>query len=114
MTHYQMLGVSTDATPADIKAAYRRRVIETHPDNPAGTRDAGQFKRVRLAYLVLSNPAEREQYDMRLGLGAYGRSEGGPRHFDRAVGGLFEGLHAAVQLTQQIARDLDHDARRVG
>jgi hypothetical protein len=48
------LGVSADATPEDIRAAYRRRAFETHPDRSAGS--TAEFQAVAEAYRVLTDP----------------------------------------------------------
>lgn len=55
-----MLGVERDATPEEIRAAYRRLSRTTHPD--AGGSDA-RFRRVRTAYETLADPARRAAYD---------------------------------------------------
>ncbi len=57
---YALLGVARDATPDDIKRAYRRRARESHPD--AGG-DEEEFKRVTHAHQVLSDPDRRARYD---------------------------------------------------
>lgn len=54
---FQVLGVSRDATPEAVKAAYRRRAQETHPDREGGSVEA--FQTVRAAYDVLSDPEKR-------------------------------------------------------
>lgn len=62
--HYQILGVSRNATPADIKRAYRARARASHPDHHPHPDAARRFVLVRRAYEVLSNPARRRQYDL--------------------------------------------------
>lgn len=57
---YDLLGVPQDASPDDIKKAYRRRARELHPD--AGG-DEERFKAVQAAYQVLSDPERRSRYD---------------------------------------------------
>ncbi len=47
---YHILGLSADATPAEVKAAYRRRVTEAHPDRGGS---AAEFIKVRAAYEIL-------------------------------------------------------------
>jgi curved DNA-binding protein len=61
MNHYETLGVSSDATPDDIKQAYRKLAKQHHPD--AGG-DANVFKQISQAYEVLSDAHKRQQYDL--------------------------------------------------
>lgn len=61
MNHYETLGVPVDATGGEIKAAYRRRAQETHPDREGGNEE--EFKRVGKAYEVLGDVELRAQYD---------------------------------------------------
>lgn len=63
--HYATLGISRDATPDDIKKAYRRLAIQHHPDKNPGNEEAAsvKFKEIAAAYEVLSDPNKRSQYD---------------------------------------------------
>ncbi|PSQ44195.1 hypothetical protein BRD17_04700 [Halobacteriales archaeon SW_7_68_16] len=61
-TFYEVLEVDGDATQAEIEAAYRERVKETHPD-AADIEDTDEFHRVVQAEAVLGDPDERETYD---------------------------------------------------
>lgn len=63
---YDVLGVSHDASAEELKRAYRERVREYHPDVNDHPEGDAQFKLVRKAHDVLSDPAERKDYD-RLG-----------------------------------------------
>jgi len=62
--HYQTLGVSRNASPAEIKRAYRARARASHPDHHPHPDAARRFVEVQRAYQVLSNPARRRQYDL--------------------------------------------------
>jgi molecular chaperone DnaJ len=63
--HYAVLGVGRDASPEDVKRAYRRAAREHHPDANRGDPDAeGRFKEIVRAYEVLSDPDKRRHYDM--------------------------------------------------
>lgn len=97
---YAELGVSSDASPDEIKKAYRKLARENHPDaNPGNTRAESKFKAVSEAYGVLSDPEKRRQYDeaRRLfgsggfagGQGGFGGFGGGQGGFD--LGDLFGG-----------------------
>ncbi len=62
--YYQTLGVEAGASPEEIKKAYRKLALETHPDrNPNDQRAEERFKRISEAYGVLIDPQKRAQYD---------------------------------------------------
>jgi molecular chaperone DnaJ len=64
MDHYEQLGVSRDATPEDLKKAYRRLARQLHPDaNPEDPDAEARFKEVTRAYEVLSDRERRAHYD---------------------------------------------------
>lgn len=58
---YDVLGVSKDATPAEIKAQFLKLSLVYHPDKETG--DAVKFKSIMLAYKVLSSKKKRTTYD---------------------------------------------------
>jgi molecular chaperone DnaJ len=61
--HYEVLGVEREATPEEIKKAYRRLARELHPDVNQSPDASERFKLVTHAYDVLSDPKQRQNYD---------------------------------------------------
>lgn len=61
--HYQVLGVSQQASTEDIKKAYRKLARELHPDVNPDPAAQERFKAVTHAYEVLSDPQQREKLD---------------------------------------------------
>lgn len=65
---YRVLGVVPSASDADIRKAYKKRSLETHPDRfPVGSQEqreaTGNFQEVNNAYYVLSDRTRRQEYD---------------------------------------------------
>jgi hypothetical protein len=69
MTHYELLGVSQDATLEEIESAYRRASKAFHPDAAGPVSNPALFRMVVEARTVLANRSDREDYDAEL-LGA--------------------------------------------
>lgn len=60
---YGLLGVAPDATADNIKAAYRRKAAQYHPDRNPAPDAADQFRAVQEAYDVLADADLRQAYD---------------------------------------------------
>jgi DnaJ-class molecular chaperone len=94
--YYTVLGLLPMATPAQIKAAYRRKAKRFHPDMRGGS--AQVFARLSEAYAVLSHPERRRAYDESC---HYRRAAEPPRQGGRAswvprfFGNLFGGVAQA-------------------
>ncbi|MBE3598225.1 MAG: molecular chaperone DnaJ [Limnochordaceae bacterium] len=76
--YYEVLGVSRNASPEEIKKAFRDLARRYHPDvNKDDPQAAERFKQINEAYQVLSDPDKRAQYD-RFGQVFDGQAPGGP------------------------------------
>lgn len=72
--YYDVLGVGKDASPEEIKSAYRRQAKKYHPDINKEPDAAEKFKEINEAYECLSDPTKKSNYDQ------YG-SANGPQGF---------------------------------
>jgi len=97
---YAVLGLTPNASAADVKKAYRKLARTHHPDaNQGSAKSEKRFKEVGEAYSVLSDPEQRKQYDAirsmarggaRFTAGGGGPSSGaGGAGFEDLLGGLF-------------------------
>src|SRR3954463_8859936 len=100
---YETIGVAKNASPDEIKKAYRSLAREFHPDKTPGDAAAEtRFKEVQHAYDVLSEPEKRKQYDR------FGERNGqpgpGPTNFDFSaldLGDIFGGLFGRGRQQQE-------------
>jgi len=109
---YQVLGVSKEASDADIKKAYRKLARKYHPDqNPGDNAAEARFKEISEAHSVLADPEERKEYDAIRAMGggarftAPGAGAGG---FEDVFGGMFGGQQpGGTRYTFQQGADYD-------
>ncbi len=96
--YYEILGISSNAKPEEIKKAYRQKALQHHPDkNPGDATAEAKFKEAAEAYEVLSNPEKKSGYDQfgHAGMGNnFGGGFGGGMSMDdifSQFGDIFEG-----------------------
>lgn len=63
MEYYRILKIRTDASRAEIKQAYYREALHTHPDKDDSSKANERFQQLYNAYQTLSNEERREAYD---------------------------------------------------
>ncbi len=81
--YYELLGITKNASPEDVKKAFRTLAHKYHPDKKGG--DEARFKEVNEAYGVLSDDKKRAEYD------AYGRVFSGGNGFSAEGGSASDG-----------------------
>ncbi|MFM5951218.1 MAG: DnaJ C-terminal domain-containing protein [Micrococcales bacterium] len=92
---YKVLGVSKDVSDAELKKVYRKLAREYHPDsNPNNAAAEAKFKEISEAYSVLSDKAQRAEYDQIRAMGGGARFTGGAGGFP---GGGFPGGAAGFE-----------------
>jgi len=110
-TYYDLLGVKTNATELEIKKAYRKLAITTHPDkNPGDETAHARFQAIGEAYQVLSNDDLRKRYDK------FGKKESVPgggfedpsEFFSMIFGGeAFADLIGELSLMKDLTKTMD-------
>jgi molecular chaperone DnaJ len=81
--YYEVLGVERNASPEELKRAFRKAAMECHPDRHGGCKDAeAKFKEINEAYAVLSDANKRAAYDRFGHAGVHGMNgQGGGQGF---------------------------------
>jgi len=97
---YSILGVKRDASPDQIKRAYRKLAVKYHPDkNPGNTEASDRFKEASSAYEILSNDERRKAYDQ---YGFTGSGEPPPNNpFMGGFEDIFEQFFGSHRASQQ-------------
>jgi len=75
--YYEVLGISKNASPDEIKKAYRKLAVQYHPDRGG---DESKFKEINEAHEVLKDESKRKRYDQfgHAGVGGSAASDGNP------------------------------------
>lgn len=90
---YNILNVSKDASPDDIKKAFRKLAIENHPDKHQGCKDKeDKFKSINEAYSILSDPQKKQTYDQFGTLDPGMGGGGAPHDINEMLKNMFGGM----------------------
>jgi molecular chaperone DnaJ len=114
--YYDVLGVSRSADPEEIKKAFRRIALASHPDrNPDDPEAERRFKEATEAYAVLSDHEKRRRYD-RMGHAAFQNAGGGTPYervdfssFSEILEGLFGGVFGGGMRRARVGGDIEVD-----
>lgn len=100
MDYYSLLGVTKDASQEEIKKAYKKMVMEHHPDR-GGNHD--HFAKINAAYETLKDPAKRAEYDNPQPQYNFNNANFNNGNFNTN----FEDLFGAIFGRQQVRRNRD-------
>lgn len=109
-THYDALGLERDASPDNIRAAYRQQRGALHPDREGG--DAEAMAALNAAYTVLADPVTRAAYDSTLPNVERDALQCFQEYLSQHIDGDADPIKAACQgMTGQVAELLDKRQR---
>ncbi len=115
--YYKILEVAPDASAEDIKRAYRRLALATHPDRNRNDPNAEErFKAINEAYGVLSDPHKRAQFDDYRRFGFHHQAAGqgnGARGFGYSQEEILRDLFRSGQ-AQDVFSELQREFQRFG
>lgn len=114
--YYTMLGVAPETSFEDIKKAYRKLALETHPDrNPNDPRAEERFKKINEAYGVLGDPQKRSQYDQYRRTGFHRPTGTGPSPsgFGYSQEEIFRDFFTSRQ-AQDVFAEMQREFQRMG
>lgn len=106
--YYQILGLSKNAAPDEIKKAYRKLALEYHPDRNKSKEGENKFKEVTKAYEVLSDPQKKQAYDQ-FGPQAFEQGQGQGPFGNQGPFGGFGGQHGPFSYTYTTNGDQNVD-----
>ena len=107
INYYEILGVSNNASPEEIKKEFRRLARRYHPDlNPGDKTAEEKFKQINEAYDILSDDTKRQQHDSQLftaGKRRFVRTPNQNRNsgfpFSKDIGGIWQGVTSGTNKT---------------
>ncbi|SMC16286.1 curved DNA-binding protein [Desulfacinum hydrothermale DSM 13146] len=114
--YYALLGVAPEASDEEIKRAYRKLALETHPDHNPGDKEAEErFKKINEAYAVLSDPQKRAEYDQYRRMGFRGQGSPGMQGagFSYTQEDILREFFMSRQ-AQEIFREMQQEFERMG
>jgi DnaJ-class molecular chaperone len=88
--YYDVLGVSKNASAAELKNAYRKMALQWHPDRNKSKDAEEKFKEINEAYQILGDPKKKAQYDQFGHAAPGGMPGGGAGGFGGFSGGPFQ------------------------
>lgn len=88
VNYYHVLGLSENASPEEIKAAFKRLAVRYHPDkHPDRPEMEEKFKEINQAHQILSDPYEKARFDLKLKYQQFSHSQSRPYTYTRSTPG---------------------------